>query len=215
MKTSWRAPAASASSAAYWISGLSTIGSISFGLALVAGRKRVPRPATGKTAKRMGAGRLTVLLPDPARHDTGAARGRPAPRAASCLSPTTSPPRTQVRLVLVDELLAEALDLREVVRALERPVLLAVATIASAFALPTPSSSRASVLASAVLMLTGPAMAVDASSIAATMAAPSPLVNMASLPFFSRGDHRRARSETRRAARGTRAARQSRAFAEK
>ena len=59
MNTSRRAPAASASSAAYWISGLSTIGSISFGLALVAGRKRVPRPATGKTAKRIGAGRLT------------------------------------------------------------------------------------------------------------------------------------------------------------
>jgi hypothetical protein len=29
---------------------LSTTGSISFGLAFVAGRKRVPRPATGKTA---------------------------------------------------------------------------------------------------------------------------------------------------------------------
>jgi len=29
---------------------LSTIGSISFGLALVAGRKRVPMPATGKIA---------------------------------------------------------------------------------------------------------------------------------------------------------------------
>ena len=43
-------PAAAASSTAYWISGLSTTGSISFGLALVAGRKRVPRPATGKTA---------------------------------------------------------------------------------------------------------------------------------------------------------------------
>src|SRR5262249_7621652 len=43
-------PAAAASSTAYWISGLSTIGSISFGLALVAGRKRVPSPATGNTA---------------------------------------------------------------------------------------------------------------------------------------------------------------------
>src|SRR5512141_2112549 len=43
-------PAAAASSTAYWISGLSTTGSISFGLALVAGRKRVPNPATGKTA---------------------------------------------------------------------------------------------------------------------------------------------------------------------
>src|SRR5678815_3034041 len=50
MNTSLRAPAASASSAAYWISGLSTMGSISFGLALVAGKNRVPRPATGKTA---------------------------------------------------------------------------------------------------------------------------------------------------------------------
>src|SRR5882672_10541115 len=43
-------PAAAASSTAYWISGLSTTGSISFGLALVAGRKRLPMPATGKTA---------------------------------------------------------------------------------------------------------------------------------------------------------------------
>src|SRR6186713_3352361 len=48
--TSRRAPASRASSTAYWISGLSTMGSISFGLALVAGRKRVPRPATGNTA---------------------------------------------------------------------------------------------------------------------------------------------------------------------
>src|SRR5688572_10108930 len=47
-------PAAAASSTAYWISGLSTIGSISFGLALVAGKKRLPRPATGKTALRSG-----------------------------------------------------------------------------------------------------------------------------------------------------------------
>src|SRR5215510_12659948 len=50
MKTRLRAPADRASSAAYWMSGLSTIGSISFGLALVAGRNRVPRPATGNTA---------------------------------------------------------------------------------------------------------------------------------------------------------------------
>src|SRR5690606_15707204 len=53
MNTSLRAPAASASSAAYWISGLSTIGNISLGLALVAGKNRVPRPATGKTAVRI------------------------------------------------------------------------------------------------------------------------------------------------------------------
>src|SRR3954454_3961532 len=45
-------PAATASSTAYWMIGLSTSGSISFGWALVAGRKRVPHPAAGKTAFR-------------------------------------------------------------------------------------------------------------------------------------------------------------------
>src|SRR5579872_2281772 len=53
MNTRRRAPAASASSTAYWMRGLSTTGSISLGLALVAGRKRVPRPATGNTAVRI------------------------------------------------------------------------------------------------------------------------------------------------------------------
>src|SRR5919204_2268110 len=43
-------PAAAASSNAYWMSGLSTTGIISFGLALVTGRKRLPKPATGNTA---------------------------------------------------------------------------------------------------------------------------------------------------------------------
>src|SRR5574340_262755 len=43
-------PADTASSTAYWISGLSTTGIISLGLALVAGRKREPSPATGNTA---------------------------------------------------------------------------------------------------------------------------------------------------------------------
>src|SRR5688572_26617505 len=62
MKTSLRAPAASASSAAYWISGLSTMGSISFGLALVAGRNRVPRPATGKTAVLISGAWVTAHL---------------------------------------------------------------------------------------------------------------------------------------------------------
>src|SRR5688572_18929352 len=52
--TSSSAPALIASITAYWISGLSTTGSISLGLALVAGRKRVPRPATGNTAFLMG-----------------------------------------------------------------------------------------------------------------------------------------------------------------
>src|SRR5260221_10764818 len=50
MKTMSRIPAATASSTAYWMRGLSTIGIISLGLALVAGRKRLPIPATGKTA---------------------------------------------------------------------------------------------------------------------------------------------------------------------
>src|SRR5207247_2598174 len=41
-----------ASSTPYWMMGLSTIGSISLGCALVAGRNRVPRPAAGNTALR-------------------------------------------------------------------------------------------------------------------------------------------------------------------
>src|SRR5277367_6986167 len=47
-------PASIASSTAYWTTGLSITGSISLGIALVAGRKRVPMPATGKTALRTG-----------------------------------------------------------------------------------------------------------------------------------------------------------------
>src|SRR3546814_18964073 len=46
-------PACRASSTPYWMSGLSTTGSISLGIALVAGRKRVPSPPTGTTALRM------------------------------------------------------------------------------------------------------------------------------------------------------------------
>src|SRR5580692_3575893 len=48
----WSQPEAMASSTPYWMMGLSTRGSISLGWALVAGRKRVPRPAAGKTALR-------------------------------------------------------------------------------------------------------------------------------------------------------------------
>src|SRR5437588_9933671 len=43
-------PARTASSTTYWIAGLSTTGSISFGWALVAGRNLVPSPAAGMTA---------------------------------------------------------------------------------------------------------------------------------------------------------------------
>src|SRR5437899_1781484 len=45
-----RRPASTACSTTYWMAGLSTKGSISFGCALVAGRNRVPRPAAGMTA---------------------------------------------------------------------------------------------------------------------------------------------------------------------
>src|SRR3954467_9510636 len=48
----WSQPAAMASSTPYWMIGLSTSGSISLGCALVAGKKRVPRPAAGNTALR-------------------------------------------------------------------------------------------------------------------------------------------------------------------
>src|ERR1041384_7896254 len=53
MMTIWSHPAASASSTPYWMMGLSTSGSISLGCALVAGRKRVPRPAAGNTHLRI------------------------------------------------------------------------------------------------------------------------------------------------------------------
>jgi hypothetical protein len=41
-------PEATASSTTYWMVGLSTRGSISFGWAFVAGRKRVPSPRRGR-----------------------------------------------------------------------------------------------------------------------------------------------------------------------
>src|SRR4029077_1528996 len=75
MKIMSAMPAAAASSTAYWISGLSTTGSISFGLAFVAGRKSVPRPATGKTAVRIGDLKLVLILRLSVR--AGSASGRP------------------------------------------------------------------------------------------------------------------------------------------
>src|SRR3989475_4949307 len=45
-------PDATASSTTYWIIGLSTSGSISFGWAFVAGRNRVPSPAAGNTDRK-------------------------------------------------------------------------------------------------------------------------------------------------------------------
>ncbi len=51
-KMNCSAPAAAASSSAYWMIGRSTTGSISLGRTLVAGSMRVPSPATGKTTLR-------------------------------------------------------------------------------------------------------------------------------------------------------------------
>src|SRR5690554_8148248 len=53
MNTRVSQPASMASSTAYWIRGRSVIGSISLGTVLVAGRNRVPNPATGNTAVRI------------------------------------------------------------------------------------------------------------------------------------------------------------------
>ncbi len=46
-------PTRVSSSTTYWTTGLRPTGSISFGCDLVAGRSRVPRPATGITAMSM------------------------------------------------------------------------------------------------------------------------------------------------------------------
>src|SRR5688500_14103096 len=69
-------PAATASSTAYWMTGLSTRGSISLGWALVAGRKRVPQPAAGKTALR------TRIRPQ-VEFGVGAPSIRPSPSTAA------------------------------------------------------------------------------------------------------------------------------------
>src|ERR1700682_1951894 len=63
-------PAATHSSTTYWICGLSTTVSISFGCALVAGRNRVPRPAAGSTALRT---LLRLVVGPPARAELGVA----------------------------------------------------------------------------------------------------------------------------------------------
>src|SRR5713101_5964202 len=87
-------PLAIASSTPYWIVGLSTRGSISFGCALVTGRKRVPRPAAGKIALRTAGCVIEHNLSVghdrryPARH------GR-TPRARGGRRPPHSPRRWQ------------------------------------------------------------------------------------------------------------------------
>src|SRR6202022_1201918 len=71
------APARSASSPMSWMVGTSTMGSISFGTALVAGRKRVPSPAAGittfcsacftETPSSSGGANATILFARPDR----------------------------------------------------------------------------------------------------------------------------------------------------
>src|SRR5262245_24003709 len=190
MNTRRRAPAASASSAAYWISGLSTTGSISLGLALVAGRNRVPRPATGNTAVLILAisrawdepgwengddsGSAALILPAgmAARpHRRGLARmrwssgydvGGAAGFAVAFLPLPASLPPFSTRILTrfcSRTLLPIPSTLSRSSADLNAPFFSRYSTIAWALAGPTPSSSLASVLASAVLMLTGPAHA--------------------------------------------------------
>src|SRR6185436_4423191 len=77
-------PEATASSITYWMIGLSTRGSISLGCALVAGRKRVPSPAAGKTALRsffIALGHATTRPPEALPgHATLTAHARPQVR---------------------------------------------------------------------------------------------------------------------------------------
>src|SRR5215216_7695714 len=89
-------PAARHSSTAYWINGRSTTVSISLGIALVAGRKRVPNPATGKTALRTRCGMLH-RPPDtasPAKLGRWPA-GPEGSWATTILPPMTPPPATR------------------------------------------------------------------------------------------------------------------------
>src|SRR5204863_1204437 len=74
-------PAATASSTAYWMTGLSTSGSISLGCALVAGRKRVPQPAAGKTAFR------TRIEPRAALLSASAGRRSSTDADGGCVAP--------------------------------------------------------------------------------------------------------------------------------
>src|SRR5574341_2266658 len=69
-----RTPALTASATMCWIVGTSTIGSSSFGTALVAGRKRVPSPAAGMTALRILDMAGNLARPTGLRKENGASR---------------------------------------------------------------------------------------------------------------------------------------------
>src|SRR3954451_14174741 len=72
-------PARAASSTTYWIAGLSTTGSISFGVAFVKGRNRVPRPAAGITAL------VTAMKATLVRRGLRGGGGRQSPGVAPCV----------------------------------------------------------------------------------------------------------------------------------
>src|SRR6478752_4463816 len=70
IRTSLR-PTLTASSTTYWMAGLSTTGSISLGMALVAGRNLVPSPAAGITALRTEQLVVVTVLIYPREHSYG------------------------------------------------------------------------------------------------------------------------------------------------
>jgi len=70
----FRIPAPRISSTVYWMRGLSITAIISLGMALVAGRKRVPNPAAGMIAF------LTFTLPPRQSHHQQGDRGKRATR---------------------------------------------------------------------------------------------------------------------------------------
>src|SRR6266540_6679741 len=74
-------PACTASSTTYWMAGLSTTGTISFGCAFEAGRKRVPSPAAGMTAFRTFTSAkppTQVVVDSQGLAETSSAAARPA-----------------------------------------------------------------------------------------------------------------------------------------
>ena len=80
-------PASRASSTAYWISGRSTTVSISLGMVLVAGSRRVPSPATGKIALRTGLV-IGAVRPDCRGRWCSASRARSVPTGGGTAPPS-------------------------------------------------------------------------------------------------------------------------------
>src|SRR5438105_4698234 len=88
----WSKPALSASINAWWITGSSPSGSISFGMARVSGRKRVPKPAAGMT--------MRIRVVSSGRHQRAEARVlfRPKPVAEPALRQLDVPVRDHLVL---------------------------------------------------------------------------------------------------------------------